>query len=87
MYSAELECRLMNIDKPPKYVTNLLAEVEDGLVLHNTSEARTYINKLATMLRDQQKQFNLYKNLNTVTTNQLSQVEEMTSTNKKNLRI
>ena len=52
MYSAELECRLMNIDRPAKYVENLISEVEEGLVLHNTTEARVYINKLASMLKD-----------------------------------
>jgi hypothetical protein len=52
MYAAELECRFMNCDKPPKYVTGIIDEIEKGLVLHNTTEARVYIDKLTRMLKD-----------------------------------
>ena len=54
MYSAELECQVYNLDKPAKYVENLIKEVEDeGLVLKNTAEARIYLQKLTVMLKDQ----------------------------------
>jgi hypothetical protein len=52
MYTAELECQVLNLDKPPKYVEILIKEVEGGLVLKNTVEARVYISKLTTMLKD-----------------------------------
>jgi uncharacterized membrane protein YqiK len=52
MYAAELECRFVNCDKPPKYVSGIIDEIERGLVLHNTAEARVYIEKLTGMLKD-----------------------------------
>ena len=53
MYAADLECRYMNVDKPPKYVSSIIDEIEKGLILHNTAEARVYIDKLTRMLKDQ----------------------------------
>jgi len=47
MYTAELECQVSNLDKPPKYVEILIKEVEEGLVLKNTMEARVYIGRLS----------------------------------------
>ena len=52
MYAADLECLFMNVDKQPKYVSSVIDEIEKGLVLHNTAEARVYIGKLTGMLKD-----------------------------------
>ena len=52
MYAADLECRFMNVDKPPVYVSGIINEIEKGLVLHNTAEARVFIEKLTRMLKD-----------------------------------
>ena len=46
MYAADLESRFVNVDKAPKYVAGIIDEIESGLVLHNTAEARVHINKL-----------------------------------------
>jgi hypothetical protein len=64
MYAADLECRFMNVDKPPKYVSGFLDEIEKGVVLHSTKDARVYIDKLSKMLFEQSIQLNLYKKLN-----------------------
>jgi hypothetical protein len=53
MYAADLESHYMNVDKPPKYISGIIDEIEKGLVLHNTAEARVYIDKLTRMLKDQ----------------------------------
>ena len=51
MHAADLECRLMNVDKPASYVKNMIDTIEGGLVLRNTAEARVYIEKLTGMLK------------------------------------
>jgi len=43
----------MNVDKPPKYVSVFIEEIEKGIVLNTTKEARVYIDKLTKMLMDQ----------------------------------
>ena len=53
MYAADLENRYMNVDKPPVYVSGIINEIEKGLILRNTGEARVYIDKLTRMLKDQ----------------------------------
>jgi len=52
MYAADLENRFMNVDKPPAYVSNIINDIEKGLVLRNTAEARVHIEKLSSMLKD-----------------------------------
>ena len=74
MYAADLENRLMNVDQPPKYVSGIIDEIENGLILHNTAEARVYITKLTRMLKDQNISLNLYKKLNEQKQNQLENI-------------
>ena len=54
MYSCEQESKVLNLDKPAKYVELLLKEVEEGKqVFKRLSDATTYIDRLTNMLSDQ----------------------------------
>ena len=59
MHNAELESQLASSAVPDSQQNSLIRELDEGLVLRNTSQAREIINKLMKLNKKQAKQIRM----------------------------